>query len=109
MATLKSSTLKKDLKAQAKSNAMVSQKSGGKMTVLKKGVPSEHSRKHLDGDVPVVGLSIGSTINMDNYQSLRADVWLTDKVQEGESIEEAYARIAQIVSDTLLEVVNSYS
>lgn len=109
MATLKSNSLKKGLKAQAHNNAMVSQKSGGESTVLKKGVPSEHSRKHLDGEVPVVGLSIGSTINMDNYQSLRVDVWLTDKVQEGENVEEAYARVAQIVSDTLLEIVNSYS
>ena len=74
----------------------------------KKGVPNDHSRKHLDGDNPVVGVSVGVTKNMDNYESLRVDVWLTDKKEDNESIEEAYSRVAKVVSDVLQEIVSEY-
>lgn len=108
MAALKNKALKQKLTQEAEKNAMVTQGTKGEQKVLKKGVPNDHSRKHLDGKVPVVGMSIGSTLNMENYQSLRADVWLTDEVQEGETIEQAYERVAEIISNVLTEVVQSY-
>ena len=67
-----------------------------------------NSRKHLDGETPVVGVSIGITKNMDNYESLRADVWLTDKKQDNETLEEAYSRVAKITSEVLQEIVGEY-
>ena len=108
MATLKSSTLKKSLATKAKENATVTRGTRNEQTELKKGVPNDHSRKHLDGDTPVVGVSIGITKNMDNYESLRADVWLTDKKADYESMEEAYSRVAKIVSEVLQEIVGEY-
>lgn len=108
MATLKSSSLKTSLMAKAKENATVTRGTKKEQTVLKKGVPSDHSRKHLDGEVPVVGMSVGITKNMDNYESLRADVWLTDKKGDNESIPEAYERVAHILSEVLQAVVDEY-
>lgn len=45
---------------------------------------------------------------MDNYESLRADVWLTDKKQDNETLEEAYSRVAKITSEVLQEIVGEY-
>lgn len=108
MAALKSKSLKSSLVSKAKENTTVTRGTSKDQQVLKQGVPNEHSRKHLDGDVPVVGVSVGITKNMDNYESLRADVWLTDKKANNESMEEAYARVAQIVSSVLQEIVSEY-
>lgn len=108
MANLKNKSLKKSLSAQAEENATVTKGTSKDQRVLKEGKPSEHSRKHLDGDVPVVGVSIGTTLNMGDYESLRVDVWLTDKVNEKETTEQAYARVVQTVDSTLQDIVNQY-
>lgn len=105
---LKNKALKSSLVNKAKENITVTRGTSKDQQTLKQGVPNEHSRKHLDGDVPVVGVSVGITKNMDNYESLRADVWLTDKKADNESVEEAYARVAQIVSNVLQEIVSEY-
>lgn len=108
MAALKSNKLKTALVAKATQNATVTRGTRNDQTTLKKGEPCEHSRKHLDGETPVVGVSIGITKNMENYESLRADVWLTDTKAENESIEEAYARVANITSEVLQKIVGEY-
>ena len=75
---------------------------------MKEGKPNDHSRKHLDSSVPVVGVSVGTTLNMGDYESLRVDVWLTDSVQENETVKQAYERVVSIVDETLQEVVSQY-
>lgn len=105
---IKNNTLKASLAAKAKENATVTQGTRGEQRELKKGVPADHSRKHLDSDTSVVGVSIGITKNMDNYESLRADVWLTDKKADNETLEEAYSRVAKITSEVLQEIVGEY-
>lgn len=93
------------LKAKAKANTTV--KKGEK--VLVEGNPLEHSTKHFQKNAaPVVGVSIGTTLNMGDYESLRVDVWLTDEVKEEESIQRAYERITGIVSETLQNIVEDY-
>ena len=108
MANLKNKSLKKSLSEQAKENATVIKGTSNNQTTLKEGKPSEHSRKHLDGAVPVVGVSIGTTLNMGDYESLRVDVWLTDQVSSNETTEQAYARVVKTVDETLQEIVNQY-
>lgn len=51
-------------------------------------------------------MSKGITKNMDNYESLRVDVWLTDEVAEGETVEQAYNRISALLTEVLEETVN---
>lgn len=109
MATLKSKSLKKSLSERAKDNTTVTKGTSKNQEVLKEGVPNDHSRKHLENVVaPIVGCNIGTTLNMGDYESLRVDVWLTDTVQENESIEQAYARVVQVIDKTLQDVVNQY-
>mgnify|MGYP004505731269 FL=1 len=108
MATLKNKSLKKSLSQQAEENARVTKGTSKNQTVVKEGVPNDHTRKHQCGDRPVVGVNIGSTINMENYESLRADVWLSDTVQPNESIEQAYERVTNIVAKILEHIVETY-
>lgn len=99
----------KSLNEKAKENASVTIGTSKNQEVLKKGLPNDHSSKHFTSDAPVVGISIGSTINMENYESLRADVWLTDSVKKTETIEQAYQRVTKIVDKTLQDIVNQYT
>lgn len=99
MATLKS---KKSLARKAEENTTVKKKSSGSEEVIKAGTPLEHSFKHDPKSKPMVGMSKGVTKNMDNYESLRVDVWLSDYVQDGETPEKAIERIENFI-DTALE------
>lgn len=108
MATIKNKSLKKSLSEQAEENASVTKGTSKNQTVLKEGKPNDHSRKHLDGDTPTVGVSIGTTLNMGDYESLRVDVWLTDNVHSNESVQQAYERVVSVVDETLQGIVNQY-
>ena len=108
MANLKNKSLKKSLSEQAEQNASVTKGTSKNQTVLKEGKPNDHSRKHLDGDTPTVGVSIGTTLNMGDYESLRVDVWLTDNVHSNESVQQAYERVVSVVDDTLQGIINQY-
>lgn len=96
------------LRQEAEKNASITRKvAGGEPTVIKKGIPLDHSSKHTPYAGAQFGLSKGVTKNMDNYESLRVDVWLTDTVQEGETPEEAFIRVESIVDRVLEEAVLS--
>ena len=108
MTALKNKSLKKSLSQQAEENSTVTRGTSKNQKVLKEGVPNDHSRKHLNNDFPTVGVSIGTTLNMGDYESLRVDVWLSDKVSDTETLEQAYARVVQAVDSTLQEIVSQY-
>lgn len=98
-------------KSEAKKNVSIvkSSKSNGveNSTVIKEGVPVDHSSKHEPHAPVKFGMSKGCTINVGNYESLRIDVWLTDEVAEGESVKEAYSRVESILDEVLEESVLS--
>ena len=108
MASLKNKSLKKSLAEQAEENATVTKGKPNDRTTLKEGKPNDHSRKHLDGNVPVVGVNIGTTLNMGDYESLRVDVWLTDCVRGNETTQQSYERVVSVVDETLQSIVNQY-
>lgn len=102
-----------DLKVTAKKNTTVTKKVGREEPeVLKNGTPLDHSRKHNLPDVSTsskkVGCNIGCTLNMDNYESVRIDCWLSDEVQPGETFEEAFSRILLIANNQVEEVAQTY-
>ena len=107
MASLKNESLKKSLKKQAEGNATVTKGTSSNQTTLKKGIPNDHSPKHLSS-APVVGVSIGSTLNMGDYESLRVDVWLTDEVHSDETVAQAYNRVISTVDTVLNQIVEQY-
>lgn len=97
---------KKSLKEIASENTQVTKGTSNNQEVLKEGTPNDHSIKHLS--TKIVGASVGITKNMDNYESLRVDCWLTDTVKENETVEQAYERILGIIDKTMQDTVNSY-
>lgn len=79
---------------------------------VKAGKPLDHEEKQKTAkskdDIFVgqtFGISKGVTKNMDNYESLRVDCWLSDVVQEGETVQEAFARVEAIIDEVLEESV----
>lgn len=100
---------RKKLAKKAESNTTISRKSGrDEPEIVKEGTPLDHSSKHnLHSNATVVGMNKGITKNMDNYESLRVDVWLSDAVQEGETVEEAFNRVESILDETLEKAVSN--
>lgn len=94
-------------KEEARKNTTIVKKSSGKETVVKAGTPNDHVEKQDRIGVVKFGMSKGVTKNMDNYESLRVDVWLSDEVQPGEGIYEAYSRVEEIINEILEESVFS--
>ena len=102
---------KKDLVSIAKSNTTV--KSGNSsrgFTITKEGTPLDHQEKQKSGKLPLsertIGISKGITKNMENYESLRVDCWLTDTLKEGETVSEAFNRLSAVVDEALEQAVN---
>lgn len=86
---------KTTLESKAKENTTVVKKAEGKETTLKEGTPLEHSMQHFS--VPnVVGVNVGVTKNMSNYESLRVDCWITDIVPEDKTREEVIGELFEV-------------
>lgn len=101
------------LQAQARENTTITRGSKREgMTTVKAGKPLDHEVKQTTAksknDLFVgqtFGISKGVTKNMDNYESLRVDCWLSDVVREGETVQEAFARVESIIDEVLEESV----
>ena len=99
------------LQAQARENTTISRgnRRDGYSTV-KAGKPLDHevkqstAKKRNDTYVgQTFGMSKGCTLNMENYESMRVDCWLSDVVREGETVQEAFARVESIIDEVLEE------
>lgn len=103
---LKSS--KSSLKKKAESNTNITKKVSGVEETVKAGTPLDHTLKHdPKTSNTVVGMSKGITKNMDNYESLRVDVWLSDTVSENETKEEAIERIEAFIDEALEQAIKN--
>lgn len=100
------------LKKKAEANTTVVRKNSDKSEdILKNGVHVDTKQKTgnpTQQNETIVGLSVGSTLNMDNYESLRVDCWISDTVKDGETVEEAYNRLREVLSAQFVETVNEY-
>lgn len=106
MKSMKQEQLKQ--KEDARKNTTITKKTGREApTVVKQGVPLDHSIKHDSYENAKFGMSKGCTLNMENYESMRVDVWLTSEVFEGESIKEAFTRVEALLDEVLEEAVIS--
>ena len=101
------------LQERARENTTITRgnKRDGYSTV-KSGRPLDHEAKQSPAKSKndffvgqTFGISKGVTKNMDNYESLRVDCWLSDVVREGETVQEAFARVESIIDEVLEESV----
>ena len=53
-----------------------------------------------------VNVTLGYTLNLGNFQSLRLDLGVTDSRRDGENIDQAFERVYKFVEDKLAEKIN---
>ncbi len=100
--------LKKTAKPKKLSYMKASMCEGKKETVLEeKGNFADIPQKQ-SGNPGVIGVSLGITKNMGDFNSLRVDAWITDTIQEGETKEEAFNRNLEFLDKMIDDTVKSY-
>ena len=62
--------------------------------------------KAVSNDNTKVGVTLGYTLNLGNFQSLRIDLNVIDSKREGENTNDAFERVYKFVEDKLTEKVN---
>ena len=101
------------LMKQAEENTNIARKQGREdYETTRIGKPLDHAQKHINenkrnAERQIVGVSKGITRNMENYESLRVDCWLTDVVKDNETIDQAFERVGAIIDEQLELQINS--
>lgn len=57
-------------------------------------------------DSTKVNVTLGYTLNLGNFQSLRIDLGIVDSRRDGETVNEAFERVYSFVEQKLTEKVN---
>ena len=55
----------------------------------------------MENDNTKVSVTLGYTLNLGNFQSLRLDLGIVDSKRDGENVDEAFARVYKFVEDKL--------
>ena len=53
-----------------------------------------------------INVTLGYTLNLGNFQSLRIDLGIEDSRRDGETIDEAFGRVYSFVETKLTEKIN---
>ena len=53
-----------------------------------------------------VSVTLGYTLNLGNFQSLRLDLGVVDSKRDGENTDQAFERVYKFVEDKLTEKIN---
>lgn len=80
----------------------VSKKSGGIEKDTLKGTVADASLKQNLTSVNVVGMNIGTTLNMGNYESMRIDAWGLEEIKPDETREDSAMRL----KDDLIRIIS---
>jgi hypothetical protein len=59
----------------------------------------------MENDNTKVSVTLGYTLNLGNFQSLRLDLGIVDSKRDGENIDEAFSRVYKFVEDKLTEKI----
>jgi methyl coenzyme M reductase subunit D len=63
-------------------------------------------REKMESENTRINVSLGYTLNLGNFQSLRIDVGVTDSRRENENIDQAFERVYGFVEEKLVSKVN---
>jgi hypothetical protein len=63
-------------------------------------------REQMENEQTKVTVTLGYTLNLGNFQSLRIDLGIEDSRRDGETITEAFDRVYDFVEQKLTEKVN---
>ena len=59
----------------------------------------------MENDLTKVNVTLGYTLNLGNFQSLRLDLGIVDGKREGETTDQAFERVYKFVEDKLTEKI----
>ena len=59
----------------------------------------------MENDSTRVNVTLGYTLNLGNFQSLRLDLGVTDSAKNGETVDQAFERVYKFVEDKLTEKI----
>ena len=73
--------------------------------------PKQYKPKgyEMENSDTVIKVTLGYTLNLGNFQSLRVDLGIEDSRRDGENINEAFERVYSFVEDKLAEKVKEAS
>ena len=60
----------------------------------------------MENESTKVNVTLGYTLNLGNFQSLRLDLGIIDSKRDGETTNEAFERVYKFVEDKLTEKIN---
>lgn len=60
----------------------------------------------MNSEETKVNVTLGYTLNLGNFQSLRIDLGVVDSRRDGETVNEAFERVYSFVEQKLTEKVN---
>lgn len=60
----------------------------------------------MENDNTKVNVTLGYTLNLGNFQSLRIDLGVVDSRRDGETIQDAFDRVYGFVETKLVEKIN---
>ncbi len=69
-------------------------------------------RKHLglggqmNNEETKINVTLGYTLNLGNFQSLRLDLGIIDSKRDGENVDQAFERVYKFVEDKLASKIN---
>jgi len=55
----------------------------------------------MENDATKVSVTLGYTLNLGNFQSLRLDLGVVDSKRDGENVDQAFERVYKFVEDKL--------
>ena len=59
----------------------------------------------MENDSTKINVTLGYTLNLGNFQSLRLDLGVVDSKRDGENTEQAFDRVYKFVEDKLTEKI----
>jgi hypothetical protein len=73
---------------------------------LEMGGVMENSNYVVTNEPTKINVTLGYTLNLGNFQSLRLDLGVVDSKRDGETTNEAFERVYKFVEDKLTEKIN---
>jgi hypothetical protein len=59
----------------------------------------------MENESTKVNVTLGYTLNLGNFQSLRLDLGVVDSTRNGETVDQAFQRVYKFVEDKLTEKI----
>ena len=76
------------------------------LNLFNEGYEMESNSNYVVTNEPTkVSVTLGYTLNLGNFQSLRLDLGIIDSKREGESTDQAFERVYKFVEDKLTEKI----